>query len=98
MKDPVVRNIFGFHTLVKNLPKGEGLDDTGDLTGEPRLESEAKLLKACKGDAINEDLKLGVEAFFFVAEGGAFSSPKLSFSLDIFLFVVVSSKNLKMKC
>ena len=65
-----------------SFPNGD--DDIGDL-GEPRLESEAKLLKTWKGDDIKDVLRLGVDGFFFEAEsGGEFSSaPK--FSLDIIL-------------
>ena len=47
------------------------------------MESEAKLLKTCKGEAIKDVLKLGVDGFFFEAEGGGEFSSAPKFSLDI---------------
>ena len=68
-----------------SFPNGD--DDTGDL-GEPRLESEAKLLKTWKGDDIKDVLRLGVDGFFFEAEsGGEFSSaPKFSLMILLWQF------------
>ena len=65
--------------LPKSFPKGEAVED--DDPGDPRLESEAKLLKTCKGDAIKDVLKLGVDGFFFEAEGGGEFSSAPKFSL-----------------
>ena len=70
-----------------SFPNGD--DDIGDL-GEPRLESEAKLLKTWKGDDIKDVLRLGVDGFFFEAEsGGEFSSaPKFSLMIWQFFFAL----------
>ena len=77
------------HTRPKSLPNGEaGLDGEAD-DGDPRLESEAKFLKTCKGDEMNEVLRVLLDPGIEIGPpglGDKFSS--FFFSADIFNLVV----------
>ena len=65
--------------MPKSFPNGEDVDgDLGEL--EPLLESEAKLLRTWSGEDMKDAL-LGVETFFFEADGGLFSSLKFLFDI-----------------